>query len=327
MSDRKLLLVLDNCEHLLARLRRTGERMLQAGPRLKVLATSREPLRVAGEASYQVPAACRPGRRDVAARGADQCDSVRLFSDRAAAAQPAFQLTAGNATAVAAICHRLDGIPLALELAAARVRSLPVETIAERLSDRFRVLTGGSRTALPRQQTLRACIDWSYDLLDRCRAALLRRLAVFAGGWTLEAAEAVGAGGEIDRGGCPRAVDPAGRQIPRGVRPQTASLPAAGDGAAVCARTAAWRRRSREEGARTRHLDFYLALVGPGGREIVGSRPGILARAPGRGAREPARGARMVRVADARAELGAAPPPRQCSSTGCAAACCAWATR
>src|SRR5204863_5915271 len=104
---------------------------------------------------------------------------------------PAFAVTPQNATAVAQVCHRLDGIPLAIELAAARVKALPVEKIAERLDDRFRLLTGGSRTALPRQQTLRALIDWSYDLLSESEQTLLRRLSVFAGGWVLEAAEAV----------------------------------------------------------------------------------------------------------------------------------------
>ena len=141
-----------------------------------------------------------------------QYEAVRLFVERAAAAQPAFRVTAQNAPAVAEICRRLDGIPLAIELAAARVRALSVEKIAERLSDRFRLLTGGDRTALPRQQTLRALIDWSYDLLTEPERALLRRLAVFAGGWTLEAAEAVGAGGEVDEPTCSTA-DESRREI------------------------------------------------------------------------------------------------------------------
>jgi predicted ATPase len=122
---------------------------------------------------------------------------VRLFVERASAVQPAFKLTEQSAPAVAEICRRLDGIPLALELAAARVRALSVEQIASRVNDRFRLLTTGDRTALPRQQTLRALIDWSYDLLTEAERVLFRRLAVFAGGWTLEAAEAVGAGGQI----------------------------------------------------------------------------------------------------------------------------------
>src|SRR5204863_2182564 len=118
-------------------------------------------------------------------------EAVRLFVERAVLGQPSFEITAANAAAVAQVCQRLDGIPLAIELAAARVRIMPVEKIAERLDDRFRLLTGGSRTALPRQQTLRAFIDWSYDLLTERERTLLRRLSVFAGGWVLEAAEAV----------------------------------------------------------------------------------------------------------------------------------------
>src|SRR5205807_10557507 len=120
-----------------------------------------------------------------------QFEAVRLFAERAALVKPGFGITAENALAVARLCRLLDGVPLALELAAARVRAMPVEQVASRLDDRFRLLTGGSRTALPRQQTLRALIDWSYDLLSEEERALLRRLSVFAGGWTLEAAETV----------------------------------------------------------------------------------------------------------------------------------------
>src|SRR5207244_1986648 len=122
----------------------------------------------------------------------------RLLIERASAALPSFAVTGANAPALASICHRLDGIPLAIELAAARVRALPVEQIASRLDDRFRLLTGGSRTALPRQQTLRALIDWSYDLLSEVEQALLIRLSMFAGGWTMEAAEEVCAGGAVE---------------------------------------------------------------------------------------------------------------------------------
>src|SRR5205823_9603554 len=123
-----------------------------------------------------------------------ESEAVRLFVQRAVAAMSGFRLTAQNAAATAQVCRQLDGIPLALELAAARLKVLPVEQIAARLDDRFRLLTGGSRTALPRQQTLRALIDWSYDLLSEPERALLRHLSGFAGGWTLEAAEAVGSG-------------------------------------------------------------------------------------------------------------------------------------
>src|SRR4030095_12664681 len=149
-------------------------------------------LHVSGETSYPVTglAVPDPGQH-VTPAALTQYESVRLFVDRAQAAPPALQLTDRNAAAIVEVWRRLDGIPLAIELAAARVRALSVNDIATRLNDRFRLLIGGSRTALPRQQTLRALIDWSHDLLTDSERALFRRLAVFAGGWTLEAAEAV----------------------------------------------------------------------------------------------------------------------------------------
>ncbi len=201
VRDRRLLLILDNCEHLLDACADLAKRLLQAAPGLTVLATTRDALQVAGEYCYHLPALSVPDARVAADPEAlARHEGVRLFVDRAGAAQPAFRLTPTNADAVAAICRQLDGIPLALELAAARTRALPVEAIAARLSDRFRLLTTQDRTVLPRQRTLRALIDWSYDLLSPPERLLFERLSVFAGGWTLEAAEAVGAGGAIDRG-------------------------------------------------------------------------------------------------------------------------------
>lgn len=199
VRDRKLLLILDNCEHLVPPCAELAKALLQAGPQVTLLATSRDALQIAGEASYQleplsVPVANATPDPDTLR----QQDAVRLFIERATAAQPAFRLTAANAPAVAAICAQLDGIPLALELAAARVRTLTVEVIAARLADRFKLLVSQDRTVLPRQRTLRALIDWSYDLLSDAEKTLFARLSVFAGGWTLEAAEAVGAGGEIE---------------------------------------------------------------------------------------------------------------------------------
>jgi len=198
VRDRQLLIVLDNCEHLVRACAEFAKQILQAGPRVKVLASSRDYLRVAGERAYQVPTlpAPDPGR-SAALDVLSQVESVRLFVDRATASQPSFRLTARNAPAVADICFRLDGIPLALELAAARARAIPVDAIAARLGDRFRLLVSGDQTVLPRQQTLRALIDWSYDLLGDRERTLFQRLAVFAGGWTLEAAEAVGAGDDL----------------------------------------------------------------------------------------------------------------------------------
>jgi predicted ATPase/class 3 adenylate cyclase len=198
VADRRLLIVLDNCEHVVHACAALAEQLLGSGTHLRILASSREPLRISGEVSFPVPALAVPAMQDpIAVEVLLQYQAVQLFIDRAIVVRPTFALTADNAPAVADICQRLDGIPLAIELAAARARALSVETIAARLNDRFRLLTGGVRTALPRQQTLRALIDWSYDLLSDKERILLRRLAVFAGGWTLEAAEAVGVGEEV----------------------------------------------------------------------------------------------------------------------------------
>lgn len=192
---RRLLLLLDNCEHLVGACAHVAEKLLQACPNLQILATSREPLGIGGETPYRVPSLSLPeaGPLPSVAR-LTQSKAVRLFIERAVTALPTFTVILGNAPAVAGVCRRLDGIPLAIELAAARVKALPVEQIEARLDDMFRLLTGGSRTALPRHQTLRALIDWSYDLLSEEERALLRRLSVFAGGWTLEAAERVCSG-------------------------------------------------------------------------------------------------------------------------------------
>ena len=200
LRPRRLLLVLDNCEHLLQACAELTRMLLEAAPQLVVLASSREALRLGGEASYPVPALALP-RETLAlpVDGAPLPEAVQLFVDRAAATRPGFEPTAQNWSAVLAVCRRLDGIPLAIELAAARVRALSVENIAARLNDRFHLLTHGDRASLPRQQTLRALIDWSHDLLSERERMLLRRLAVFAGGWTLEAAEAVCADELLDR--------------------------------------------------------------------------------------------------------------------------------
>jgi non-specific serine/threonine protein kinase len=198
--DKKLLIVLDNCEHVVQACAELAKRLLQAGPQVRVLASSRDALRIAGEAVFQVAPLSAPSEADQTVEALLANDAVRLFVDRATAVQPAFRLSAKAAAAVAEICRRLDGIPLALELAAARTRSMPIETIAARLNDRFKLLTNSDRTVLPRQQTLRALIDWSYDLLPPDEQRLFQRLAVFAGGWTLEAAESVVAGVPIESG-------------------------------------------------------------------------------------------------------------------------------
>ena len=199
LRPRRLLLVLDNCEHVLAACASLAADLLRSCPGVQILASSREPLNVAGEQTYRVPSLRLPDpRQRQTVESLSQFEAVRLFIERARTAQPLFAVTDENAPAVAQVCFHLDGIPLAIELAAARVRSLSVEEVNARLDNRFRLLTGGSRAALPRQQTLRALIDWSYDLLTDPEKALLCRLSVFAGGWALAAAEAVCAGGVIE---------------------------------------------------------------------------------------------------------------------------------
>ena len=191
LEEKHLLLILDNCEHLVEACARLANALLKACPHLHILASSREGLGIEGEAPYRVPPLAFPHAEE-SLESLGQYEAVRLFVERAETVSPGFRLTPENAPSVAGICQRLDGIPLALELAAARVKMLRVEEIALRLDDRFRLLTGGSRAALPRYQTLRASIDWSYDLLSENERSLLRRLSVFAGGWVLEAAEYVG---------------------------------------------------------------------------------------------------------------------------------------
>jgi non-specific serine/threonine protein kinase len=195
----QLLLVLDNCEHLIDACADLARHLLQGAPELRILVTSREPLDLAGETVWSVPALSLPSTHAESGTGRfGRSEAVRLFVERARAVQPGFALTPGNARAVGEVCRRLDGIPLAIELAAARVSVLSVDQIASRLDDRFRLLVGASRTAPLRQQTLRAALDWSCNLLADPERRVFERLGVFAGGWTLEAAETVCAGDGID---------------------------------------------------------------------------------------------------------------------------------
>jgi non-specific serine/threonine protein kinase len=200
LGPKRLLLLLDNCEHLLTAAATLAADLLRACPQLRILATSRQALGVPGEVAYRVPSLAVPDPDRVAiAQEMQEGEAVRLFVERARARRTDFALTEENARAVAAICARLDGVPLAIELAAARVSVLPVQQILGRLEDRFHLLIGGSTTTPPRQRTLQATLDWSYDLLSGEERTVLQRLAVFAGGCTLEAAEAVlGAGGAIE---------------------------------------------------------------------------------------------------------------------------------
>jgi non-specific serine/threonine protein kinase len=195
LHKRRLLLVLDNCEHLIEACAKLADTLLGNAHRLQILATSREALGVTGEMIWHVPSLSLPDLKQLPTiEQLSHYEAVQLFIERATLVQPHFVVTNDNAPAVAQICFRLDGIPLAIELAAARVRALSLDQIARRLDDRFRLLTGGSRTALEHHQTLRATIDWSYNLLSNSEKLLLCRLSVFAGGWTLETAEQVCAG-------------------------------------------------------------------------------------------------------------------------------------
>lgn len=192
LRDKNLLLVLDNCEHLIAASATLTDKLLNHARSLNILATSREALGIKGEMSWHVPSLSLPDVKHLPSiEGLSQYEAVSLFIDRAILAQPHFTVTKDNAPAIAQICFRLDGIPLAIELAAARVKALSADQIAKRLDDRFRLLTGGSRTALERHQTLRAAIDWSYNLLSAEEKILFCGLSVFIGGWTLEATEQV----------------------------------------------------------------------------------------------------------------------------------------
>ena len=202
LTGRSLVVVLDNCEHVIGEAAALADTLVTAVPGLRVIATSREALGVPGEVLVPVAGLAPPG-------------AVELFADRARAVRPGFTADGHTRPLIEDICRRLDGMPLAVELAAARLRALPLATLAERLDDRFRLLTGGARTALPRQQTLRAVVDWSYDLLFEDERRLFARLAVFTGGCGLTAAEAVCADEQVPAGEILDVVSLAGRQVPR----------------------------------------------------------------------------------------------------------------
>jgi predicted ATPase/DNA-binding XRE family transcriptional regulator len=202
LKNKTLLLILDNCEHVITEAARVADALLAGCARLRILATSREPLRAAGERTYRLPSLSVPSpeaSRQLSATEAHSYDAIALFIDRAGAVDHSLELSDENAPTIAEICRRLDGIPLAIELAAARVRVLSVPDLAQRLDERFELLTGGSRGVLPRQQTLSALIDWSYDLLAPQEQRLFMRLGVFRGGFTLDAATNVCAGDGLNQ--------------------------------------------------------------------------------------------------------------------------------
>jgi predicted ATPase/DNA-binding SARP family transcriptional activator/Tfp pilus assembly protein PilF len=198
LQKKRALLILDNCEHLIQASAELAETLLRACPDLHTLATSREALNIPGETLYLVPSLTTPDPIHATPEILTDYEAVQLLVERAQATLSNFSITHENAIAIAQVCYHLDGIPLALELAAARVKGLGIEQIASFLHDRFRLLTGGSRTALPRHQTLQGMIDWSHDLLSKPERVLLRRLSVFAGGWSLQAAESVCAGDGLE---------------------------------------------------------------------------------------------------------------------------------
>jgi DNA-binding winged helix-turn-helix (wHTH) protein len=197
LRSKQLMLVLDNCEHVVEAVAQMAEALLRADPAARVIVTSREPLRAEGEWVYPVPPLAVPAEGSPDSEEPFRYGAIRLFVERARAAAPHFSPEARVAAAIVGICRRLDGIPLAIELAAARMATLGIEELAARLDDRFWLLTGGHRTAMPRHQTLRATLDWSYELLTEPERVVLRRLAIFPSGFTLPAASAVATDDEI----------------------------------------------------------------------------------------------------------------------------------
>ena len=198
VGSQTMMLIFDNCEHVLVEAARVADALLKACPNLHILATSREALGIDGERTYRVPSMQIPDTRDADADSVRQSESAQLFMDRARLNDPEFDIDEESAGPLASICTRLDGIPLAIELAASRTRVMSVAQIEQHLDERFRLLTGGSRSALPRQQTLRSLIDWSHDLLSNREKALFRRLSAFAGSWSMEAAAAVCGGDDLE---------------------------------------------------------------------------------------------------------------------------------
>ena len=283
LRTRPLLLIFDNCEHVLTTCASLAEALLRTCPDVRVLATSREALGIAGETIWRVPSLSLPEAADTAdpARLAGY-EAVRLFEERAAASQPGFRVTERNAAAVAHICRRLDGLPLALELAAARVKGVAVDQIAARLDQGFRLLTGGRRTALPRHQTLRATMDWSYGLLADPARIVLRRLSVFAGGFTLETAEAVCADEAVEA----RDV----LDLLLELVDKSLVVPEAGDGDARYRLLETVRQYAHErlvesgeaDRAHRRHAEWYLALAERAEADVEGpEQPAWLARLEG----------------------------------------------
>ena len=278
LEPRRLLLIFDNCEHLIEACAFLADTLLRSCSKLSILVSSREALGIEGERSFRVPPLTIPNLQQLPPlEELTHYEAIRLFLERAEAASPGFTLTSANASAAALICQRLDGIPLAIELAAARVKLLQVEEIAKRLEDRFRLLTGGSRAALPRYQTLRASIDWSYELLSPSERILLQRLSVFGGSWTLGAAEAACSGEGIVTG---EVLDLQGQLVDKSLVAVEAQA-----GLETRYRMLETIRQYAQEKlvergeagrARQRHLQYYLELTEKVGSRLRGSEQGQL---------------------------------------------------
>ncbi len=281
VAGRPVLIVVDNCEHLAAEVAGLAEFLLAACPALIVLATSREPLGVDGELTWAVPPLSLPAAGVTPSASAPaHCDAIRLFEQRARLVRPSFRLTDDNAATIAQICRRLDGLPLAIELAAARMRILSVGQLAQRLDDLFAVLVGGSRSAPARHQALRATLDWSHDMLGSGERAVFRRLAEFAGSFTLEAAERVAAGDGI---GASAVLDLLTRLADKSLLQVEHDTDPRGGGAryrllATIRDYAAEQLAAAEEttAVRAAHLRYYTEFAEGGGRRIesADARPG-----------------------------------------------------
>ncbi|MGH9195661.1 MAG: ATP-binding protein, partial [Acidimicrobiia bacterium] len=263
IADASALIVIDNCEHLVHACADLAAALLRACPALTIIATSREPLGVDGETAWRVPSLSLPDEsHSPSFEDLFKFEAVKLFIDRAIKSRPNFRVTDENAPAVTQVCHRLDGIPLAIELAAARVRVLSPEEIADGLANRFHLLTGGARTAMPRQRTLQASVEWSYNLLSEQEQLLLNSLSVFAGGFTLDAAEAAGSSEQVPAG---QVLDLLSQLIDKSlVLVEDTHSPASRYRMLETIRQYATDRlleSSRVEEVRGRHMNYFLALA------------------------------------------------------------------
>jgi predicted ATPase/class 3 adenylate cyclase len=283
LAAQDVVIVLDNCEHVIDDAARFCEQVIRYCPGVRFLATSREPLGIEGERVYRVPSMSLPRRDAMTAGELADSDSVKLFCERAKSHEPGFVFDDASAPLVATICRRLDGIPLALELAAARLSSMSLRHLSERLDQRFRLLTGGSRNALPRQQTLQATVDWSFDLLSAAERETMRRLSVFAGGFELEAAEAICAADGID---ALDVIDLVGSLVDKSLVLAERSPAVQAGGESVRYRLLETVRqyaaqelfKSADEAEltaiRDRHAEFYLTVADEAGPALTGRRQG-----------------------------------------------------